>query len=106
MGVPLQIDHTAQLVYSNPQDMRCDSSHQSYCKWTKTTKLLNRSALLLYNACTLLSMEICVTDTYKLTIHPKGMATLKKYIFHNEIQHLFTQFSEAHSQSLTCVNTH
>ena len=32
----------------------------------------------MYNACTLLSMKICVTNNNKLTILPKGMATLKK----------------------------
>ena len=37
------------------------------------------TALLLYNACTLLNMmEICVTNNNKLKIHPRGMATFKK----------------------------
>ena len=71
IGVVLWVDHTAKLVYSNHKDMRSDYSHRNYCKWMKTTKTLNCSALLLYNACTLLSMEICVTDNNKLKIHPK-----------------------------------
>ena len=37
------------------------------------------TALLLYNACTLLNiMEICVRNNNKLKIHPRGMATFKK----------------------------
>ena len=39
----------------------------------KTAKTLNRSALLLYNAFTLLSMKICVTKKNNLWIHPKGL---------------------------------
>ena len=75
IGVFLQIDLTAHLVNSNPQDMRSESSHRNYCKWTKTTKILNRSALLLYNACTLFGM---IKNNNKLNSHPKGMATFKK----------------------------
>ena len=36
------------------------------------------AALLLYNACTLLSIEICVTNNSKLKIHPKKDVNLKK----------------------------
>ena len=37
------------------------------------------TALLLFNACTLLNMmEICVTNNNKLKLHPRGMANLQK----------------------------
>ena len=76
--VVLCINHTSPLVYLNHQDMCSDSSHPNYFKLTKTSKTWNGSALLLYNAYTLLSMEICVTNNYKLKIHPNGIATFKK----------------------------
>ena len=42
---------TAQLVFSNHQDICSDYSHQDFFKWMKATKKhLNRPALLLYNA--------------------------------------------------------
>ena len=42
------------------------------------------TALLLYNACTLLNMmEMCVTNNNKLKIHPMEMETFKKVLlFH------------------------
>ena len=89
LKMPLQIGdnlrtvQNAQLVYSNRQDIaltlltrfkiwlvhNCQTEEDHL-----NIKIV--TALLLYNACTLLNMmEICVTNNNKLKIHPRGMAT-------------------------------
>ena len=86
IGDDLRTVHNAQLVYSNRQDIaltlltgfkiwlvhNCQTEEDDL-----NIKIV--TALLLYNACTLLNMtEICVTNNNKLKIHSKGMATFKK----------------------------
>ena len=70
IGVVLRIDHTAQIVKTCALTLLTGTN---YYKRMKTTKTLNHSALLLYNVCTLFRVEMC----HELTIHPKGMTTLK-----------------------------
>ena len=73
------VHNNAQLVYLNCQDRfkiwlvhNCQTEEDHLNIDTVT-------ALLLYNACTLLKMmEICVTNNNKLKIHPRGMATFQK----------------------------
>ena len=86
IGKDLRAVHNDQLVYSNCQDIaltlltrfkiwlvhNCQTEEDHL-----NIKIV--TALLLYNACTLLNMmEICVTNNNKLKIHPRGMATFKK----------------------------
>ena len=88
IGDDLRTVHNAQLVYSNRQDIAL-TLLTGFKIWlvhncqTEEDHLNIKivTALLLYNACTLLNMmEICVTNNNKLKIHPRGMATffLKK----------------------------
>ena len=78
--------HNDQLVYLNPQDIALTllTGFKIWlvhsCKMEEdqlNIKIV--TALLLYNACTLLNMmEICVMNNNKLKIHPRVMATFKK----------------------------
>ena len=86
IGDDLRTVHNAQLVYSNRQDIAL-TLLTGFKIWlvhncqTEEDHLNIKivTALLLYNACTLLNMmEICVTNNNKLKIHPRGMATFKK----------------------------
>ena len=88
IGDDLRTVHNAQLVYSNRQDIAL-TLLTGFKIWlahncqTEEDHLNIKivTALLLYNACTLLNMmEICVTNNNKLKIHPRGMATFKKII--------------------------
>ena len=88
IGDDLRTVHNAQLVYSNRQDIAL-TLLTGFKIWlvhncqTEEDHLNIKivTALLLYNACTLLNMmEICVTNNNKLKIHPRGMATFKKKI--------------------------
>ena len=86
IGDDLRTVHNAQLVYSNRQDIAL-TLLRGFKIWlvhncqTEEDHLNIKivTALLLYNACTLLNMmEICVTNNNKLKIQPRGMATFKK----------------------------
>ena len=86
IGDDLRTVHNAQLVYSNRQDIAL-TLLTGFKIWlahncqTEEDHLNIKivTALLLYNACTLLNMmEICVTNNNKLKIHPRGMATFRK----------------------------
>ena len=88
IGDDLRTVHNAQLVYSNRQDIAL-TLLTGFKIWlvhncqTEEDHLNIKivTALLLYNACTLLNMmEICVTNNNKLKIHPRGMATFKKIV--------------------------
>ena len=86
IGDDLRTVHNAQLVYWNRQDIAL-TLFTGFKIWlvhncqTEEGHLNIKivTALLLYNACALLYMkEICVTNNFKLKIHPRGMATFKK----------------------------
>ena len=90
IGDYLRTVRNAQLVYSNCQDIAL-TLFTGFNIWlvhngqTEEDHLIIKivTALLLYNACTLLNMmEICVTNNNKLKIHPRGMATFKKKSIH------------------------
>ena len=85
IGDYLRTVHNAQLVYSNCQDIALTLQIR-FKIWpvhncqTKVDHLNIKigTAVLLYNACTLLNMlEICVTYNNKLKLHPRVMASFK-----------------------------
>ena len=85
IGDDLRTVHNAQLVYLNHQDIaltlftRFKIRPVHNCQTEEdhlNIKIV--TALLLYNASTLLNMmEICVTNNNKLEIHPRRMAIFK-----------------------------
>ena len=86
IGDNLRPIHYDQLVDSNHQDIaltlltgfKLQLDHNCQTE-EEHLHIKIVTALLLYNDCTLLNMmEICVTNSNKLKIHPSGMATLKK----------------------------
>ena len=86
IGDDLRTVHNAQLVYLHRQDIAL-SLLTGFKIWlvqnckTEEDRLNTKivTALLLYNACTLLNMmeimEICVMYNNKLKMYPRGMAT-------------------------------
>ena len=79
----LRTVHNDQLVYSNCQDIalilltgfKIWLVHNCQTEEDHLSIKID-TAVLLYNACTLLNM-ICVNNNNKLKIHTRGMATFK-----------------------------
>ena len=83
IGDNLSTVHDDQLVYSNRQ-VTALTTLTGFKIWLVHNCQMEEhninikivTALLVYNACTLLNMmKICVKNNTKLKIHPRGMAT-------------------------------